>query len=68
MKTARIDRCGSNDNVSVADIEIPTLGATDLLVRVHAASMNPVDIQTREGKLNRTGIALVRRRTLVRRT
>jgi NADPH:quinone reductase-like Zn-dependent oxidoreductase len=35
----------------VADIDTPTLGATDLLVRVHAASVNPVDIKTREGKL-----------------
>jgi NADPH:quinone reductase-like Zn-dependent oxidoreductase len=51
MKAALIDRYGSNDVVRVADIEIPTLGATDLLVRVHAASVNPVDIKTRDGKL-----------------
>ena len=51
MKAALIDRYGSNDAVSVADIDIPTLGATDLLVRVHAASVNPLDIKTRDGKL-----------------
>src|SRR6266699_913906 len=51
MKAALIDRYGSNDTVSVADIAIPTFGATDLLVRVHAASVNPVDIKTRDGKL-----------------
>ena len=51
MKAALIDRYGSNDAVSVADIDIPTVGATDLLVRIHAASVNPVDIKTREGKL-----------------
>ena len=51
MKAALIDRYGSNDAVSVADIDIPTLGAPDLLVRVHAASVNPVDIKTRDGKL-----------------
>lgn len=51
MKAAFIDRYGSNDAVRVADIDIPTLGATDLLVRVHAASVNPVDIKTRDGKL-----------------
>ncbi len=51
MKAALIDRYGSNDAVSMADIDIPTLGATDLLVRVHAASVNPVDIKTRDGKL-----------------
>ena len=51
MKAELIDRYGSNDVVRVADIDIPTLGATELLVRVHAASVNPVDIKTREGKL-----------------
>jgi len=51
MKAALIDRYGGNDAVSVADIAIPTLGATDLLVQVHAASVNPVDIKTRDGKL-----------------
>lgn len=51
MKAALIDRYGSNDVVRVADIDIPTLGATDLLVRVHAASVNPVDVKTRSGKL-----------------
>jgi alcohol dehydrogenase len=51
VKAALIHRYGSNDAVSVADIDIPTVGATDLLVRVHAASVNPVDIKTRDGKL-----------------
>jgi NADPH:quinone reductase-like Zn-dependent oxidoreductase len=51
MKAALIDRYGSNDAVSVADIDIPTLGVSDLLVRVHAASVNPLDIRTRDGKL-----------------
>jgi NADPH:quinone reductase-like Zn-dependent oxidoreductase len=51
MKAALIDRYGSNDAVRVADVYIPTLGATDVLVRVHAASVNPVDIKTRDGKL-----------------
>src|SRR5438128_8711305 len=51
MKAALIERYGSNDAVSVADIDIQILGATDLLVRVHAASVNPVDIKTRDGKL-----------------
>src|SRR5215207_5610972 len=51
MKAALILRYGSNDAVRVADIDVPTLNATDLLVRVHAASVNPVDIKTRDGKL-----------------
>jgi NADPH:quinone reductase-like Zn-dependent oxidoreductase len=51
MKAAVIDRYGRIDAVRVADIDVPTLGANDLLVRVHAASVNPVDIKTLEGKV-----------------
>ena len=43
MKAALIDRYGGA--VRVADVAIPTPGATDLLVRVHAASVNPVDVK-----------------------
>lgn len=51
MKAAFIDRHGSNDVVRVGDLAVPTIGDADLLVRVHAASVNPVDIKTRDGKL-----------------
>jgi NADPH:quinone reductase-like Zn-dependent oxidoreductase len=51
MKAALIDGYGRSDAVRLADIDVPTLSPTDLLVRVHAASVNPVDIKTREGKL-----------------
>ncbi|TMH82287.1 MAG: NADP-dependent oxidoreductase [Betaproteobacteria bacterium] len=51
MKAALIHRYGSNDQVCVADISVPVMGAMDLLVRVHAASVNPLDGKTRAGKL-----------------
>src|SRR5215212_6517679 len=51
MKAALIDRYGSNDLVRVADIAVPTMGAMDLLVRVQAASVNPLDAKTRAGQL-----------------
>lgn len=51
MKAAFIDRYGSNDRVRVADIAVPRVGPEDLLVRVHAASVNPLDVKTRDGKL-----------------
>jgi len=51
MKAALIDRYGSNDVVRVRDIAVPTMGAADLLVRVYAASVNPIDVKTRDGKL-----------------
>jgi NADPH:quinone reductase-like Zn-dependent oxidoreductase len=51
MKAALIDRYGANDQVRVADIGVPPTGPNDLLVRVHAASVNPLDVKTRDGKL-----------------
>jgi alcohol dehydrogenase len=51
MKAALIDRYGSNDLVKVADIGVPVMGPTDLLVQVHAAGVNPLDAKTRDGKL-----------------
>jgi alcohol dehydrogenase len=51
MKAAFIDRYGGNDVVKVADIAVPTIGPTDVLVRIHAASVNPLDVKTRAGKL-----------------
>ena len=37
--------------MKVADIAVPALGPGDLLIKVHAASVNPVDIKIRDGKL-----------------
>ena len=51
MKAAVIDRYGSNDLVRVAEIAVPTTGPTDLLVRVRAASVNPLDVKTRRGEV-----------------
>jgi alcohol dehydrogenase len=51
MKAALIDRYGNNDVVRVADIAVPVMGPMDLLVRVQAASVNPVDVKTRAGRL-----------------
>src|SRR5689334_21120679 len=51
MKAAVIDHYGSNELVQVRDIAVPLLGPLDLLVQVHAASVNPLDVKTRDGKL-----------------
>lgn len=51
MKAAVIDRYGSNDQVRVAEVAVPTIGPMDLLVRVRAASVNPLDVRTRRGEL-----------------
>jgi len=51
MKAALITRYGGNDVVKVADTAVPVIGSMDLLVQVHAASVNPVDVKTRDGQL-----------------
>lgn len=51
MKAAVLDRFGDNDVVHIRDVAMPPLGDHDVLVRVHAASVNPVDSKTRAGKL-----------------
>ena len=51
MKAALIDRYGGNDLVRVTDIAVPMMGPKDVLVQVHAASVNPLDVKTRDGKL-----------------
>jgi alcohol dehydrogenase len=51
MKAALIDRYGNNDRVRVIDVAMPVIGPMDLLVRVHAASVNPLDTKVRDGKL-----------------
>jgi NADPH:quinone reductase-like Zn-dependent oxidoreductase len=44
MKAAICDRYGTPDNVRVEDIEKPAPGDGDVLVRVHAASVNRADL------------------------
>jgi alcohol dehydrogenase len=51
MKAAIIDRYGSNDQVRIAEAARPAIGPTDLLVRVRAASVNPLDIKIRRGEV-----------------
>src|SRR2546421_154712 len=51
MQAALIDRYGSNDLVKVVDIAVPVMGPMDLLIQVHAAGVNLVDVRTCDGKL-----------------
>lgn len=51
MKAAVIDRYGSNDVVRLSDVATPAIGPNDLLIQVHAASVNPLDVKTRGGEL-----------------
>lgn len=50
MKAFIIDRYGS-DSVRMAERPKPQPGQSDVLVQIHAASVNPVDFKIRDGKL-----------------
>ncbi|HEV2673253.1 MAG TPA: NADP-dependent oxidoreductase [Aliidongia sp.] len=50
MKAIRIHGFGGVEQLELETIERPVPGRGELLVRVQAASVNPVDFKTREGK------------------
>ena len=51
MRAAIIEQYGAADEFKIRDVPIPALGARQVLVRVHAASVNPVDWKIRNGTL-----------------
>lgn len=51
MKAFVLHRYGGPENTGLADMPKPSPGAEELLIRVHAAGINPVDFKTRAGVL-----------------
>ena len=49
MKAFIIDRYGKADVVRAGEMPEPELRADDVLVRIHAASVNPLDLKIRDG-------------------
>jgi len=50
MKAAQIERFGPPDAITLNDVPVPAPGPEQVLVEVHASSINPVDTYIREGK------------------
>lgn len=50
MKAFIVNKYGGEENVVLADVAVPQIGNNDVLVRVRAASVNPVDFRTRNGE------------------
>src|ERR1700754_2181649 len=53
MKAVRIHKFGGPDVLQLEDAPRPEPGTHQVLVRVHAAGVNPVDWKIREGKLGK---------------
>lgn len=49
MRAIRVERFGGADVLSMAEVDRPEPGPTEVLVRVRAAGVNPVDWKTRAG-------------------
>jgi NADPH:quinone reductase-like Zn-dependent oxidoreductase len=49
MKAARIHDYGHSDRIQIEDVSMPAQSSTDVLVRIDAAGVNPVDWKIREG-------------------
>lgn len=58
MKAVVIREYGSNDVVHLASVERPEPKAGEVLVRVHAAGVNPIDWKIRSGAGQRLGMTL----------
>ncbi|WP_368563768.1 NADP-dependent oxidoreductase [Pseudoxanthomonas sp. UTMC 1351] len=51
MKAFVIDRYGKNEVVRAGEMPEPALRDKDVLIQIHAASVNPLDLKIRDGKL-----------------
>ncbi|MFI1995435.1 NADP-dependent oxidoreductase [Actinoplanes sp. NPDC020271] len=51
MKAFVVERYGDADTVQAREMPDPTVGDDDVLVRIHAASVNPLDLKIRSGDL-----------------
>ncbi len=51
MKAAIINRYGGAEVLQYADVDLPRIAQTQMLVKVHATSVNPVDWKIRTGQL-----------------
>ncbi len=53
MKAVRIHNYGGSDVLEIEDIPIPEYSEDEVLIQIHATSVNPIDWKVRAGLLNR---------------
>ncbi|MGM0866815.1 MAG: NADP-dependent oxidoreductase [Bacillota bacterium] len=51
MKAMTIKQYGKTIPLELTDLPIPDMGEQDVLVEIHAASINPIDFKIRDGKV-----------------
>ena len=50
MRAVEYDRYGSPEVLKVRDVSPPQIGSDEILIRVHAAGVNPKDVFVRKGR------------------
>ncbi|MFF5960769.1 NADP-dependent oxidoreductase [Streptomyces luteogriseus] len=50
MRAFTVERYGTKDGLRAGEVPDPEVGADDVLVRVHAAGVNPLDYRIRDGE------------------
>ncbi len=50
MKAFIIDRYGKSEVGRIGEMPMPNVAANDVLIKIHAASINPLDLKIREGE------------------
>ena len=51
MKAALIHKYGQKE-LSIEEVPLPTIHDNDVLVKIIAASINPIDLKTKDGKVD----------------
>jgi NADPH:quinone reductase-like Zn-dependent oxidoreductase len=56
MKTVRIHQYGGVDVLQFEEIPVPTIASDEVLIKIHATSINPLDWKVREGFMKETNL------------
>lgn len=51
MRAVFINEYGSNEKIQIASLKTPEVSSDDLLIKIKAASVNPLDTRIRDGKM-----------------
>lgn len=64
MKALRFHQTGDLSNLHIEEVPTPVPGAQEVLVRVHASSINPSDVRNVQGKFHQTTLPRIPGRDL----